>query len=81
MIRFFLAEVWIGLNDIQTEGQWKWASDNTGISFSNWLSPEPNGGRVENCVHYCKERCRSNVYGWNDGICGLQIGYVCEKEL
>ncbi|CAC5423717.1 unnamed protein product [Mytilus coruscus] len=74
-------EVWLGLNDIQTEGQWKWVSDNTGISFNYWLSLEPNGGRGENCLHYCKENCHRNAYGWNDFQCGSQKGFVCEKQL
>lgn len=76
-----LAEVWIGLNDIQIEGQWNWVSDNTSISTSYWQSTEPNGGRAENCVNYCKKMCGKNAYGWNDLHCDYPIGYVCEKQL
>ncbi|XP_063406021.1 perlucin-like protein [Mytilus trossulus] len=73
------AEVWIGLNDIETEGQWRWTSDNTAISTSYWQYPEPNGERTENCVNFCKKTCQQKVYGWNDLPCDYPTGYVCEK--
>ncbi|XP_063406023.1 CD209 antigen-like protein E [Mytilus trossulus] len=74
------AEVWIGLNDIETEGQWRWTSDNTGISSSYWQYPEPNGERTENCVNFCKKTCQQKAYGWNDLPCDYPTGYVCEKQ-
>ncbi|CAC5421972.1 unnamed protein product [Mytilus coruscus] len=80
LISALKAEVWIGLNDIQTEGQWRWTSDNTGISFSYWQSHQPNSGRRENCVHYCKTGCGRNAYGWNDLPCSRPQGYICEKQ-
>ncbi|CAC5421969.1 unnamed protein product [Mytilus coruscus] len=81
LISALKAEVWIGLNDIQKEGQWKWVSDDTGISTSYWQYPEPNGGRGENCVNFCKKICGQKAYGWNDLPCDYPIGYVCEKQL
>ena len=34
--------IWIGLNDADTEGQFKW-SDGQGLSFTKWAESEPNG--------------------------------------
>ncbi|VDI33526.1 Hypothetical predicted protein [Mytilus galloprovincialis] len=76
----FIAELWIGLNDIKKEGQWRWTSDNSGISFSYWSSGEPNGGRGSYCVHYCKTSCGRNAYGWNDLPCSHTQEYICEKQ-
>ncbi|CAG2250586.1 unnamed protein product [Mytilus edulis] len=75
------ADVWIGLNDIEKEGEWRWTSGNAGIPFSYWLSGEPNSGRRENWAHYCQTGCGFIAYGWNDLPCSLPQGYICEKQL
>ena len=35
---------WIGLTDLQTEGDWKLASDYSKPSYLNWHEGEPNNG-------------------------------------
>jgi len=35
--------LWIGLNDVATEGTWQWL-DGTSVSYFNWMSGEPNNG-------------------------------------
>ncbi|XP_063416493.1 perlucin-like protein [Mytilus trossulus] len=72
--------VWIGLNDIENEGQWRWISDNSPLNYTNWLSAEPNGGTEENCANYCKNYCGKTFYGWNDTRCKMLLGYVCERH-
>ncbi|XP_052086392.1 perlucin-like protein isoform X4 [Mytilus californianus] len=73
-------EVWLGMNDIQNEGHWRW-SDNSFVSYTNWRYSEPNGGRWENCGCYCKNSCYWTSFNWNDRSCSyLTTGYVCEKK-
>ncbi|VDI15447.1 Hypothetical predicted protein [Mytilus galloprovincialis] len=72
--------VWIGLNDIENDGQWRWISDSSGPNYTNWLPAEPNGGPDENCAHYCKNICGQTFYGWNDTRCKMLLGYVCERH-
>ncbi|XP_077980176.1 C-type mannose receptor 2-like [Glandiceps talaboti] len=71
--------VWIGLNDIQKEGKWKW-EDGSKLSkkkYSNWHTGEPNnGGGNEDCAHI---NINEN-YEWNDIACTTKFGYICEKE-
>ncbi|XP_067417521.1 low affinity immunoglobulin epsilon Fc receptor-like [Emydura macquarii macquarii] len=66
---------WIGLNDINKEGTFKWIDDSS-VSYSNWNKGEPNNHPSdEDCVH---------MYGygkWNDASCGMnQDGWICEKK-
>uniref|UniRef100_A0ACB8F962 Uncharacterized protein n=1 Tax=Sphaerodactylus townsendi TaxID=933632 RepID=A0ACB8F962_9SAUR len=64
--------VFLGINDIQTEGRFKYLNGET-IAYSNWQQGEPNNekGR-ENCVEIF-------VNGrWNDRSCGEKRLIVCE---
>ena len=40
---------WIGLNDLEVEGQWKW-SDSTNMDYTAWYREQPNAGREGNCA-------------------------------
>ncbi|CAC5411745.1 unnamed protein product [Mytilus coruscus] len=72
-------EVWIGMSDIQTEGHWIWDFDMSSLTFNQWPPKHPNGGGEENCGHYCKQTCIHSRFKWNDTLCSLVFGYVCEK--
>ncbi|CAC5411740.1 unnamed protein product [Mytilus coruscus] len=72
-------EVWMGMSDIQIEGYWIWDFDMSSLSFNQWHPGEPNGGGRENCGLYCKQRCKQSSFVWNDAVCSLVYGYVCEK--
>ncbi|VDI64841.1 Hypothetical predicted protein, partial [Mytilus galloprovincialis] len=72
-------EVWIGLTDIQSDGHWIWDNDMSNLTVNQWATGEPGGGKRENCAHYCKQRCGRSSFIWNDTVCSLVNGYVCEK--
>ena len=62
---------WTGLNDISTEGQFTW-SDGSAVSFSNWLSGQPDKAhKLEDCVKIVGSK-------WNDVSCGTQLKFVCK---
>nr|XP_006813569.1 PREDICTED: macrophage mannose receptor 1-like [Saccoglossus kowalevskii] len=68
--------MWIGLNDVAWEGQFRW-SDGSEVKFVNWAEGEPNGGDVEDCteLHF-------RAYGglWNDAACSSTAGYICQAD-
>lgn len=72
----FLEDTWIGANDLKVQSQWKWVSDNTPISYSNWNRHEPSL-TTEHCVHMW----RNFEYRWNDHGCSALHGYICETHL
>ncbi|XP_025759488.1 C-type lectin domain family 4 member E-like isoform X3 [Oreochromis niloticus] len=68
---------WIGLNDIEQEGTWKWV-DGTPLTLKYWASGQPdNAFPKENCAHI---RFYENT-SWNDFPCQNSLQWVCEKLL
>lgn len=63
---------WTGGNDVAKEGKYKWGTSGRDIVYTNWVSPEPNGGTNENCitVDYRGD--------WATVRCGRYFLYVCE---
>ena len=64
---------WLGLNDLQHEGQYEW-SDGSEKNWTNWQFGEPNGKLEENCVavsYYSYPQ-------WLDVSCSLKRIFVCE---
>ena len=54
---------WIGLNDVQSEGNFVWSSGEA-VSYTNWYSGEPsNSGGAEN---YTAINWGGRVGSWND---------------
>ncbi|KAM5232189.1 low affinity immunoglobulin epsilon Fc receptor isoform 2-T2 [Hipposideros larvatus] len=67
-------ESWIGLRDLNIEGDFVWMDENP-VNYSNWRPGEPNnGGEGEDCVMMLS-------FGqWNDAFCNnLLNGWVCER--
>ncbi|XP_060720828.1 C-type lectin domain family 6 member A-like [Tachysurus vachellii] len=80
---------WIGLNDLETEGQWMWVNNQplneTGVTFwyrspqgtsepDNWKFEDPSG---ENCAALGHES--GNPDKWFDASCRKQKQFICEK--
>ena len=68
--------VWIGLNDIDTDGSMVW-SDGTSNDFSKWRPNEPSGG-TEDCTHMYNRG--DYVFGdkWNDIPCTTVMPFICK---
>ncbi|XP_041635793.1 type-2 ice-structuring protein-like [Cheilinus undulatus] len=69
-------EVWLGGNDIQKEGVWRW-SDGSCFNFRKWCCGEPNNGAGSNqdCLqmNYSGHKC------WDDLWCHHRIPSVCVR--
>uniref|UniRef100_A0A7N6B8S6 C-type lectin domain-containing protein n=1 Tax=Anabas testudineus TaxID=64144 RepID=A0A7N6B8S6_ANATE len=81
----FLSELihkytWIGLNDRDEEGTWKWV-DGTPLTVTYWASNNPNNG--EGHAEWGEEDC-VEIFGgqsseWNDISCEASRQWICEK--
>ena len=69
-------KVWIGANDLNTEGVWVW-SDGSAFDYRKWRSGEPNnmGKEGENCGHLKHHDDHSK--DWNDIQCSHTLNFVC----
>ncbi|XP_047672566.1 C-type lectin domain family 6 member A-like isoform X2 [Tachysurus fulvidraco] len=80
---------WIGLNDLETEGQWMWVNNQplneTGVTFwfsapegpnqpDNWTKMDPSG---ENCA--ALGDANGNIHTWFDASCSTIKKCICEK--
>ncbi|XP_045180015.2 C-type lectin domain family 4 member M-like isoform X2 [Mercenaria mercenaria] len=68
------AKFWVGGNDLQVEGQWKWATSNEDVQFTAWGHHPSNSNRNENCMEIAG-------LTWNDNQCDRSQRYICEKPL
>ncbi|XP_061096027.1 C-type lectin domain family 4 member E-like [Conger conger] len=70
---------WIGLSDVQTEGEWKWL-DGTELTQGFWLDGEPND-------QYSREDCAGTykkenpLKTWNDAPCSYPLKWICEMKM
>ena len=74
--------MWMGANDIWSEGQFKWVSNGQRLVFTDWYSGEPNNSgpsKNEDCVHMKKRSGGKTEYKWNDVTCADSNHYICEK--
>ena len=71
-------EVWFGLNDLASEGQYRWVSSGLLVSYVNWGPDEPSAtdgdGEQEDCGTF------SDVlnWDWNDRNCASTGYWICE---
>uniref|UniRef100_A0AAQ6IDK2 C-type lectin domain-containing protein n=1 Tax=Anabas testudineus TaxID=64144 RepID=A0AAQ6IDK2_ANATE len=66
----FMFDTWIGLNDRDKEGTWKWV-DGTPLTVTYWASKEPNNGNADGNVaeEDCVKVLGSQSSNWNDNLC------------
>ena len=66
---------WLGFNDIDAEGQWKW-SNGEPSTWTNWKHPEPNNaGSNEHCLRVYMGQHKGK---WLDTRCNERVAYVCK---
>ncbi|XP_076807104.1 uncharacterized protein LOC143450437 isoform X3 [Clavelina lepadiformis] len=68
---------WIGANDLELEGTFKW-SDGLAWSFADWQSGEPNGIGGNSGDADCVTMWQDVNYKWDDNQCDKKWRYVCK---
>ncbi|KAK0135448.1 Macrophage mannose receptor 1 [Merluccius polli] len=61
--------VWIGLNNNNTQGAWRWSEDSSNASFYNWNKGEPNVN--SDCVEMRRDG------RWYDVKCHHKLPFIC----
>ncbi|XP_036418069.1 CD209 antigen-like protein C [Colossoma macropomum] len=71
--------VWIGLSDLQTEGEWEWV-DGSALITTFWVEGEPNDFHEgEDCA--VSKQSSFTMRTWNDMPCCYKAGWICETTL
>jgi Lectin C-type domain len=68
-------DVWIGLDDLTTEGTFRWVTG-APLGYEHFEGSEPNDAGVEDCTYL-----HASDGLWNDTNCGDQRPAVCECEV
>ncbi|XP_047671591.1 CD209 antigen-like isoform X2 [Tachysurus fulvidraco] len=72
-------KAWIGLNDRDSEGVWKWPDD-TPLTTGYWGRGEPNKySGDENCV--ITGEMSDSIWTWADYPCHHKFIWICEKTI
>lgn len=71
---FANADVWIGYDDLKTEGTFRWVTGSLS-TYEHFEGAEPNDSGVEDCTYI-----RADNGSWNDTNCGVPRPAICECE-
>ena len=69
---------WMGVNDIESESNWVYASTGTSITYSNWYSGYPNGVTSKNCAYIFATNYISTHGAWVSYDCNKSRRFMCE---
>ena len=75
-----ISTYWLGIHDVNNEGNFVYDSDGKAIGWTNWRSGEPNDfNQQEDCVMVSAPRAEAGK--WNDFCCNSNCvrAFVCEK--
>ncbi|XP_060720571.1 hepatic lectin-like [Tachysurus vachellii] len=74
-------QAWIGLNDRDTEGTFKWV-DGSPLTTEFWWNGEPNDyEQNEDCVITGFRKATFNISTWNDYPCNHLVVGICEMKI
>ncbi|XP_078686058.1 uncharacterized protein LOC144918846 isoform X2 [Branchiostoma floridae x Branchiostoma belcheri] len=73
------ADVFIGLNDIATEGSYLWEDGSPIGDFHPWAPGQPNNYNGQDCIAISHQN-DDPLSQWCDDSCDVQQGYVCQKK-
>jgi len=85
MNRTGLKMAWLGANDLEVEGTWKWV-DCSPWNVTFWARGEPNNGVAaanEHCLHHVFSFPPLKIlnHKWNDVQCSKKQGFLCSKTI
>ncbi|XP_026215268.1 C-type lectin domain family 4 member M-like [Anabas testudineus] len=79
-IRSWRKHMWIGLNDREVEGTWRWVDGTPVLTATRfWGTSEPNDAKgTEDCAEIYNYESQNS---WNDAPCEIQKHWICESRL
>uniref|UniRef100_A0A7N6B7J2 C-type lectin domain-containing protein n=1 Tax=Anabas testudineus TaxID=64144 RepID=A0A7N6B7J2_ANATE len=79
-IRSWRKRMWIGLNDREVEGTWRWVDGTPVLTATRfWGTSEPNDAKgTEDCAEIYNYESQNS---WNDAPCEIQKHWICELRL
>nr|XP_019932676.2 lectin subunit alpha-like [Aedes albopictus] len=78
-----LCAVWIGANDLGSEGTFTWTATGRRVGFTYWKSNQPDnkhGELEEHCVEVLHHPKDNFLWQWNDSVCKHEKYFVCERS-
>lgn len=73
--------MWIGINDISKEALWQPVDGGAALSFTNWISGQPNNwDYVDNCFEHCGALVVQSLGAWADYSCSKPLQALCKHN-